>query len=129
VKIPQEQYEEIVAGKGELVDWLSEKPKKDGLLLSGMADPQLVTRVTEEGYAADLDETELTTVGRDPFLIAYALVSTADRTVVSFETSAPTKQRANRKVPDVCASFGINCITLFELITALDFTTNWTPPK
>jgi hypothetical protein len=129
VKIPQEQYDEIVVGKGELVDWLSGKANKDVLLLPGMADPQLVTRATEEGYAPDLNETELLTVGRDPFLIAYALVSIVDRTVVSFETSAPAKQRANRKVPDVCANFGISCITLFELIAALDFTTNWTPPK
>lgn len=128
VKIPNEQYDEIVAGKGELVEWLKEKPKRDALLLAGDVDQKLVTRATEEGYAPDLNEAELLTVGRDPFLIAYALVSVADRTVVSFETSAPSKQRANRKVPDVCGTFGIRCITLFDLINELDFTTNWTRP-
>lgn len=128
IKIPQEQYEEVIIGQGELVDWLSEKPHKDVLLLPGVVDPQLVTKATEEGYAPDLNEAELLTVGRDPFLIAYALTSIADRIIVSFETSAPAKQRANRKVPDVCAGFGIKCITLFDLIDALDFTTNWTHP-
>jgi hypothetical protein len=89
----------------------------------------LLYQVIERGYASDLDETELITVGKDPFLIAYGLVSTADRTIVSFEVSAPAKKRANRKIPDVCAGFGLNCITMFELIKTLDFTTNWTPPK
>lgn len=128
VKIPQEQFDEVVVGRGELVDWLSEKAKKDSLLLAGVVDQQLVTKATEEGYAPDLNEAEQLTVGRDPFLIAYALVSVADRIVVSFETSAPAKQRANRKIPDVCAGFGIKCITLFDLIAALDFTTEWTHP-
>lgn len=61
-------------------------------------------------------------------MIAYALVSVVDRVVVSFETSAPAKQRANRKIPDVCAGFGIRCITLFDLINDLDFTTDWSHP-
>lgn len=64
IKIPQEQYDEVVAGKGELVDWLSEKSKKDSLLLPGVVDRQLVTQATEEGYAADLNEAELLTVGQ-----------------------------------------------------------------
>lgn len=128
IKVPQEQYEEVVVGKGELVNWLCEKSNKDALLLPGVVNPELVTRATEEGYAPDLNEAELVTVGKDPFLIAYGLVSIADRTIVSFETSAPRKQRANRKIPDVCADFGLKCITLFDLIDTLDFTTNWSPP-
>jgi hypothetical protein len=129
IKIPQEQFDEVVAGKGELVDWLSDKTRKEALLLPGVVDRALFDQVIERGYASDLDETELITVGKDPFLIAYGLVSTADRTIVSFEVSAPAKKRANRKIPDVCAGFGLNCITMFELIKTLDFTTNWTPPK
>lgn len=90
------------------------------------ANPELVAAVTTKGYAADLDEAELEMVGRDPFLIAHAV---ADRCVVSFDVSAPSKKRANRKVPDVCADFGIKCITLFSLIETLDFTTEWKPGK
>lgn len=129
MKVPQERFDEVTAGRGELVDWLSDKERKEALLLPGVVDQTLLTQVIEQGYAPDLDEMELVTVGKDPFLIAYGLVSVADRTVVSFEVSAPAKQRANRKIPDVCAGFGLKCITMFDLIKALDFTTNWTPPK
>jgi hypothetical protein len=127
VKIPREQYDEIVAGRGELVDWLRQRETADALLFAEESDPELVARVTGEGYAADLDDSEIETIGRDPFLIAHALRDQADRCVVSFEVSAPAKQRANRKVPDVCHGLGVRCITLFELITDLDFTTNWRP--
>jgi Domain of unknown function (DUF4411) len=129
VKIPREQYDEVVAGRGELVDWLSDKERKKSLLLPGIVDEALVQKVIGDGYAPDLNEAELTTLGQDPFLIAYGLVSIADRTIVSFEVSAPSKQRANRKIPDVCVGFGLKCITMFELINILDFTTKWTPPK
>ena len=97
--------------------------------MPGVVDQALLSHVIVHGYAPDLDETELITVGKDPFLIAYGLVSVADRTIVSFEVSAPAKQRANRKIPDVCVGFGLKCITMFDLIKTLDFTTNWTPPK
>ena len=83
--------------------------------------------VTAVGYAPDLDEAEQVIVGRDPFLIAYGLTASDERCVVSFEVSAPSKQRANRKVPDVCAQLGVKCVTLFEMIDALDFTTDWVP--
>ena len=32
-----------------------------------------VTRVLEYGYASDLTDEELIRIGRDPFLVAYAL--------------------------------------------------------
>jgi hypothetical protein len=127
IKIPLEQYEEVVAGKGQLVDWLKEEESKGALLLAEEADPELVAKVTAEGYAPDLDEAEQETVGRDPFLIAYGLAAPQERCVVSFEVSAPRKVRANRKVPDVCGQLGVKCTTLFDLIEQLDFTTDWVP--
>ena len=127
IKIPLEQYEEVTVGKGNLVDWLKEEESKAALLLSEEIDPSLVAKVTSDGYAPDLNEAELETIGRDPFLIAYGLKAPANRCVVSFEVSSPKKQRANRKVPDVCATFGVKCANLFALIEELDFTTNWKP--
>lgn len=127
IKIPLEQYEEIVAGRDDLVDWLKEDEVKNALLLDEEVDPEKVATVTTDGYAADLDDAELAIVGRDPFLIAYAVGE--DRCVVSFETSATSKQRQNRKVPDVCTDFDVECITLFELIKRLDFSTDWEPPE
>jgi hypothetical protein len=128
VKVPIEQFEEVVAGNGDLVDWLKTKENKDALLLDEQVDPTLVANVTSNGYAPDLDAAELVTVGRDPFLIAYGMAMRSERCFVSFEVSAPAKQRANRKVPDVCSGFGIRCATLFDLIKELDFTTQWTAP-
>lgn len=122
-----EQYEEVTSGKGDLVDWLKVEDSKSALVFDEGADPDVVANVISKGYAVDLDEAELVTVGRDPFLIAYGLVAKDQRCVVSFEVSAPSKKRANRKVPDVCAGLGVRCITLFQLIDVLDFTTDWKP--
>lgn len=127
VKIPTEQYEEITAGRGELVDWLKDEDNKNALLFGEEVDLDLVARVTTEGYAPDLNDAELETVGRDPFLIAYGLVAPTNRCVITFEVSAPAKQRANRKIPDVCAGFSVRSANLFSLIKELDFTTNWKP--
>lgn len=128
IKVPQEQYDEIVSGRGGLVAWLKEEDTKLALLLDEEPDVDLVTQVIEDGYADDLDAAEQEALGRDPFLIAYALKSPHDRFVITFEVSAPKKIRANRKIPDVCQGFTVQCGTLFQLIDALDFTTNWKPP-
>lgn len=128
IKIPSEQFDEVIVGNGDLVDWLKEQESKNALLLDEQVNSALVARVLSNGYAPDLDDAELLTVGQDPFLIAYGFAAAADRCVVSFETSAPSKQRANRKVPDVCQTMGVRCVTLFKLIEELDFTTSWTPP-
>ncbi len=127
VKIPIEQFEEIVAGKGELVDWLKNEETKEALLFDEEADPALVSEVTEKGFAPDLDEAEQEKVGRDPFLISYGYADIVNRLIVTFEVSAPSKKRANRKIPDICKELGINCGTLFDVIKALDFTTDWKP--
>lgn len=51
-------------------------------------------------YAPDLNDSEIEEIGQEPFLI-YALDDVANFTVVTKEVSAPSKQRANRRVPDV----------------------------
>ena len=127
IKMPLEQYEEVVVGNGDLVDWLTEREVREALLFDEEADPALVTEVTETGYAPDLDDAELEKVGRDPFLIAYGFADPGDRFVVTFEVSRPNRVRANRKVPDVCNQLGVHCGTIFDVIEALDFTTDWAP--
>lgn len=64
-------------------------------------------------------------IGRDPFLIAYALVDAANRSVISNETSRPGKRGGNRKVPDVCDSFNVRHSNIFGFIRELDFRTDW----
>lgn len=124
VKVPLEQYEEVASGRGEIVDWLCAEENRTALLLQEELDSDLVSDTIARGYGA-LDENGVELVGRDPFLISYARIEPGARTVVSFEVSKPGKQGANRKVPDVCQTFGVPCCSLFDMIEALDFTTDW----
>ena len=129
LKMPMEILEEVSAGpnKDDLFHkWRKDKETTRALLLDEEADPEVLQRVIDEGYDASLTDDELITIGKDPFLVAYAL-NGPDRTVVTTEVSAPAKRRQNRKVPDVCAQFNVPCINTFRLTRALGFTTQWTP--
>ena len=125
VKIPFEVYEEIKEGKDDLARWAKVDEVEEALLLNEEAQRAFVSRATNEGYASDLADDELQRVGRDPFLIAYALAALGERCVVTTEVSKPSRQRANRHVPDVCNDFGIPCCNTFEFTRALDFSTSW----
>lgn len=128
VKIPREIMEEIKAGRKDddlLLDWLSNTDVEAALLLDEVVDAALVQQVVTNGYAPDLHDDEVEKIGRDPFLIAYALADSANRTVVTTEVSRPSTQRANRKVPDVCQSIGVASCGPFALNRALGFRTDW----
>ena len=128
VKMPFEIYEEVKEGPDEKKDplfaWLQQEETKYALLLPDTVDPGLVQQVIAQGYADDLTDDQLEQVGRDPFLIAYAL-SAQDRCVVTVEISEPKKQRQNRKIPDVCKTMGAACCNPFEFNRTLGFRTNW----
>ncbi len=125
MKVPIEMIEEILDGNKDdpLLAWT--KDNKDELLLREEADPVLVNRITVEGYASDLTDVEIDMIGKDPFLIAYALTRPAERCVVTAEVSAPKKQRANRRILDVCKQFGVGCPSPFDVYKSLGFKTNW----
>lgn len=120
--------EEIKAGRKDddpLLDWISNPEIETALLFAEAVDVLLVQHVVSTGYAADLRDDEVEKIGRDPFLMAYALVDSANRTVVTTEVSRPSTQRANRKVPDVCQAVGAMCCGPFALNKALGFRTGW----
>ncbi len=56
-------------------------------------------------------------------LLEAALSCGAGVTVITKEVSAPSKQRANRKVPDVCKVMGVRCINDFVFYRELNFKT------
>ena len=122
IKMPLEIHDEIAISRGPLRDWICERHIKQALVLDEEADAELVDRVLTEGYGEDLTDSEVEQIGQDAFLIAYALAA-EDRVVVTKETSSPRKQRANRKIPDVCDTFGLGWMTDFELYRVLAFTT------
>lgn len=125
VKIPLEVYEEIKDGQDDLAKWAKDSDISTALLFGEEADVSLVSRVTDEGYAPDLTDDEIEKIGRDPFLIAYALAARLERCVVTTEVSKPKRQRANRHVPDVCNDLEVRWCDTFELLRALDFSTDW----
>lgn len=134
VKMPIETLEEVRDGGGKvkkdaLVDWLHEVDVYDNLLLSEDAEAALVSAVLARGYANDLTDTEIEQIGRDPFLVAYAVANASSRVVVSIEVSAPGKKRANRRVPDVCKDNNVRCCNTFSMLRTLGFHTGWQRPS
>ncbi len=113
-------------GNDALAVWLRDQTNKEALLLDEEVAPAVVARVIIHGYAADLNDIEVEKIGRDPFLVAYALAGQG-RCVVTTEVSKPKAMRANRRIPDVCAGFGVACIDTFTFLKALNFTTAWQP--
>jgi hypothetical protein len=126
IKLPVEILEEVLAGRKSgdlLLDWMKDKDNQAALRLNEDVDPVSVQTVVSRGYAPDLTDDEVDEIGRDPFLIAYGMAG--DRCVVTTETSAPSKKRQNRKIPDVCGYFSVACCNLFHVNRVLGFTTSW----
>ena len=131
IKIPIEIYEEFKEAKpkdGEkdaLTLWAEEERVKKALLFDEEALPDLVSRVTYGGYTPNPTDDQLVKIGRDPFLISYALKDINNRCIVTTEVSKPSRKEHNRHVPDVCNTFGIRCIDTFKLVRELSFSTSW----
>jgi hypothetical protein len=107
VKIPLEVIEEVRSGRRDndlLMDWISQDENAEALLLEEAVDAVLVQRVVSTGYATDLTDDELEKIGRDPFLIAYALPNPDDRCVVTTEVS---RHRRNDKTEKFLMSAGL----------------------
>lgn len=107
VKLPVEVFEEVKDGNDDLATWIRKDDVRGDLLLGEEADVALVSRVVDEGYAADLTDDEILKIGRDPFLVAYALRDPVNRVVVTTESSKPSRRGANRHLPDVCRDLGV----------------------
>ena len=127
IKIPVENFDEINPGTDKqdpFYVWRKDTATAKGLVLEEQADIAAVQHVLDQAYGRNLTDDELITIGKDPFLIAYAL-GKQDRVVVTSEKSKPKAQRKNRKIPDACKDLGIRCISPFQLNVELDFKTNW----
>jgi hypothetical protein len=126
VKVPLEVIEEIQDGteKDLLYDWIRDQTNLDALMLKEEVDVAQLQRVISVGYASDLTDDEIELIGRDPFLVAYAIAG-PDRCVVTTEVSKPSKKRQNRKLPDVCNDFSVKWCNTFTLIRELGFSTSW----
>jgi hypothetical protein len=120
VKIPSQIWDELQEHDDDVRAWVREHRE---VLILDCDDIDLHVPDVLSCYADDLTESELEQIGADPFLVAGGIATKS--VVVSKEGSAPSRQRANRKVPDICTRMGVRCITDHLLIRELDFRTNW----
>ena len=131
IKIPIEIYEEFSdtkdqdGNKDELAEWAEQPSVRNALLFNEEAEQNLVARITYEGYVPSPTDDEIIKIGRDPFLISYALRDPENRCIVTTENPKPSKKGANRKIPDVCNDLNILCINNFKMLKELNFSTNW----
>jgi hypothetical protein len=131
IQIPLEIYEEFSdtkdknGKKDELAERTENQEVKNALLFEEEVDPRLVSKIVYEGYTPNPTDEDIRKLGRDPFLISYALKDIKDRIIVTTEISKPKKIGANRKIPNVCQDFRIRCINTFRMIEELDFSTSW----
>lgn len=121
IAIPREIWEEFKDGRDALGEWARSDAVKEHLVLPEEPDPTLVNRVVTTGYGPNLTDDEIERLGRDPFLVAFALVEPRNRRVVTTEASRPSRLGANRHVPDVCSDLGVQCFGTVDLINELDF--------
>lgn len=129
IKMPVETFEEVKDGSTDaerdlLYGWVQEEAHKAAILFDEAVRPDLVQRVVGL-YAPDLTDDELEAIGRDPFLIAYAVADPANRCIVTTEVSKGRLQRQNRRIPDVCADAGVQCCDTFTMLRTLRFSTGW----
>jgi hypothetical protein len=120
IKMPRIIFDEVAPPPGPFRDWLARREVREALILNEDVAVEIVRRVIDKGYAPDLTDVEVAQLGKDPFLVAAALNGT-DRIVVTVEVAKPSKTRQNRKLPDVCRTFGIKPINPFELYRSLEF--------
>lgn len=132
IKIPIEIMNEIVAGKDSqkakddrLLRWIMQAEIQKALVLDENVTDAFVRKVLEEGYGPNVTDTELEVIGRDPFLVAYGMADQLNRCIVTTEASAPSRQRQNRQLPNVCEQFGISWCPPHVGNRALGFTTGW----
>ena len=129
IKMPIELFEEVKDGpkdaeKDLLFLWIQDEENRNALILREEVNANHVQLIVGTGYANDLTDDEVEQIGCDPFLVAHAMAG-RDRCVVTTETSAPSKKRQNRKLPDVCDTFDIPWCDPFKLSRELGFRTDW----
>ncbi len=122
LKMPEEIWHEVKDSNSDLGPWINDTTHKKLLILDEQPDAALLNEVINTAYAPDLTDAEMEQIGKDPFLVAYALAK-KDRVVVTKETSAVSKSRGRRKLPDACNIMNVHWTTDFLMYKILHFKT------
>jgi hypothetical protein len=106
--------DELHAGADELSTWAAANAglflKPDPAMLATLS--KVATWVTGAGYEPAAVNTFLQ--GADYYLVSHAL--TQGLTVVTHEVPSPSAKRI--KIPNVCISVGVKCMTPYEMLRA-----------
>lgn len=120
--MPFEIHSEIAISNGLLKDWICDSSTKNALILEEDVNTDLVTQVLDKGYGEALTDSDIEKIGQDGFLVAYGLAQQG-RIIVTKETSRPSAQKGNRKIPDVCDKLNVQWTRDFEFFRILNFNT------
>lgn len=147
VKMPSQVFREVRADRNRqqtFGKWLKSKDILRHLVLHHKIRSGTLHRVYREGYlqkesgASALDATEIRKVQADAYLVAAAIeLASPSRqvTVVTREVPAPSKKRANRRIPDICESLQVRWIDdptfrfekmAFSIKGSIEYGADWT---
>jgi hypothetical protein len=118
VKCGKVTYDELAEGTDWLAEWCKTR-KEIGMCVSPSKEVQeCYNKIAEYAYkTANYRQAAKFLDGGDGWVIAHAMPN--NNTVVSHEARYSTK--TGIKVPNVCAVFGIRCISIFDLNTVLKY--------
>lgn len=119
IKIPREIFNELLDYEDELAEW----SKIRATILTIDEEITHLDQIYRTGYGftSEPSEAQKLIMGMDPFLMNYCINDIQNRSVVSNETSKPSRKEQNRKIPDVCNDLGIRHLTMPLLLHELDF--------
>ncbi len=120
IKMPLEIWNEVKGSTSALGPWINDEATKAALILDERPNRQLLNGVINQAYAPDLTDAEVEQMGKDPFIVAYALAA-PHRAVVTKETSRTTQLRGKRKLPDACNIMSVPWMNDFSLYKIMQF--------
>lgn len=107
--MPREIIDEIKGGDSDIhAKWVHHKENKPHIMLQEDFDAEILGRVVNDGYAQDLSDLEIEKIGKDPFLIAYAMKDIRNRIVVTNETLSLAKLEQTEKYRMSVITWGLN---------------------
>jgi len=106
LRIPEEVYKEVTRGNDDLVDWVNTHHET---FFCKTEECVFSLPNALAGYG-NPSETDLEFLKADPFVIAHAIASGG--TVVTGEKPKYTAVIKNKKIPTICESLRVPCLTL-----------------
>jgi len=109
LKVAEPVYEEILQGGDELSEWF--EARKQAILYPWDITVQQAVREIQQKHPNIVKSTGKS--GADPWVVAVA--KAMGGCVVTFEKKSGADAR-HIKIPNVCESFSIRCMTVYEVI-------------